>query len=150
MHQVEDQAFLPAQLDADILVSDRIGAAATPCVTSGIGREALLVRGAPRLPIGCQVELSLLGKRHDPLSIRCVVSGQNGPDQMLTYEGLTFEERARLEELMRPNWDGSDLFDGLMTMAGLYGATSLKDWLCMTTLLERIQPRVAHRRSTFA
>ncbi|MBK1723107.1 hypothetical protein [Thiocystis violacea] len=150
MQQDDEKSYLPRQLDAAIRLSDHSMVTSAPYVTSGIGRDGLLVRGGPRLPSGCHVELTLMGDRRGALTIQCVAAGQIGADQVLNYEHLGFDERVSLEELIRPQWDGVDLFDGLMTMASLYGATSLKDWLCMTTLLERIQPRVAHRPSSLA
>lgn len=146
----DEKSYLPRQIDAAIRLPDSVAATATPCVTSGIGRESLLVRGGPALPSGCLVELTLMGDRGERLTVRCVVAGRSGSDRRLRYEGLTFDERVRLEELTRPHWDGVDLFDGLTTLACLYGATSLKDWLCMTSLLERLQHRLVNRASTLA
>ncbi|NEX21593.1 hypothetical protein G3480_14950 [Thiorhodococcus mannitoliphagus] len=145
MQEDDESSYLPRQLDAVIRLSDSDVAIPAPYVTSAIGRDALLVRGGPRLPIGCRVELRLLNDQREALTIQCVTLGQSGPDQRLKYENLAFDERVRLEDLMRPYWDGIDVLDGLATMAGLYGATSLKDWLCMTSLLERMQPHALHR-----
>ena len=148
MNMDDEKSYILRQLDAAIRVSDQQAAAI--CVTSAIGREGVLVRGGPMLPLGCEVELTLYGDRRETLSVRCVVQGLSGRDLELRYHGLGFEQRAHLEELIRPQWDGVDLFDGLMTMACLYGATSLKDWLCMTSLLERLQPHLVNRQSSLA
>lgn len=146
MH-ADDDTYFPRQLDAAIRLHDHDTMTDAPCVAVGVGRDGLLVRGGPSLPLGRNVQVTLMGDHRARLTIGCVSAGAKSGDQLLRFEGLSFDERASLEELIRPHWDGVDLFDGLMTMACLYGPSTLKDWLCMTSLLERLQPRVVRRPS---
>lgn len=146
MEEGDEKSYVPRQLATEIRLADQ-GSAAT-CVTSGIGRDSLLIRGAPTLPLGYAVTLTLNAHGKPPLSFDCIAEGVVGKDQKLRYQRLGFEQRAHLEELMRPHWDGVNLLDGIVALAYLYGATTLKDWLSMTSLLERIRPRLLNRTSS--
>ncbi len=148
MQADDEKSYIPRQIEAAIRLSDQRMAAT--CVTSAIGRDGLLVKGGPMLPAGSEVELTLFSDHRETLSIRCIVDGHQGGEQRLRYHQINFDQRVRLEDLTRPHWDGADLLDGLMTMACLYGATTLKDWLCMTSLLQQLQPRLLNRQSSVA
>lgn len=146
MKEDDEKSYVPRQVAVAIRLADKRPAAT--CVTSGIGQDGLLIRGGPGLPVGCTVALTLDAHGEDPLSFDCIAEGIVGRDQKLRYHRLGFDQRIRLENLIRPHWDGVDLFDGMVTLACLYGANTLKDWLSMTSLLERIRPRLINRTSS--
>ncbi len=146
MQKDDETSYVPRQLKVAIRLAGQ--QAITTCTTSAIAQDALLISGCPYFPAGCELALTLELKSGETVSFDCMSEGLVGQDQRLRYHRLGFEQRVRLEELIRPHWDGIDLLEGLMTLSGLYGATTLKECLYITGLLERIQPRLLHLPSS--
>jgi len=119
--------------------------------TLEVGRDGVFVEGGPNdLRCGQMVELVFADKAGESICVNCVVEPYGWSKQHLRYCELQPERRERLEQIVWPSWDGSNLLDGLILMAGRYGAASLSDWLRLTSLLTTIQPRMACRQKAVA
>ncbi len=120
------------------------------CYTREIGMDGLSIEGAPSLRCGQGVQLVFDDQHGRSVSVDCVVEPYAGSGLRLRYCNLQQERRERLEEIVWPSWDGANLLEGLVLMAGRFGAATLQDWLRLTSLLNRVQPRMASRRRSCA
>ncbi|AGA89611.1 hypothetical protein Thimo_0772 [Thioflavicoccus mobilis 8321] len=139
-----ERAHVARRLPVDLRVPDLNTSAA--CCTYEIGTESLFVDGGPALKSGQAVELTFedgVGRR---VAVDCVVECYTGSRLFLRYCNLHEELRARLEQIIWPSWDGSNLLDGLVLTAGRFGAATLQDWLRLTNVLASIQPHLVNRK----
>jgi hypothetical protein len=140
--------------NAETLVSRRLdvsvrrmgGGEAMQCRTYEVGLNGLFLDSAASLSKGQEVEVTFAAASDEPLSLSCRVEATLGTNAFLQFGTLTSHQRQRLEQVIWPPWDGSDLLDGLILMSDRYGATSLPEWLRLTGLLSVWQPRVASRQ----
>ncbi len=140
--QADNEAtYLPRRLKVGLRAPE-LGIAAD-CHTYEVGADGLFVEGAPILRRGGKVELTFTDSNGDSLTVDCVVDAHAGSNLFLRYRDLDQVRRQRLEQIIWPPWDGADLLDGLMLMAGRYNARTLRDLMCLTTLLEVIRPRLS-------
>jgi len=114
--------------------------------TLEVGMDGVFLDATPNLRCGQVVELSFDDAAGVPVCVDCVVEPYGWNKHHLRYCELHQDRRDRLERIVWPAWDGANLLDGLVLMAGRYGASSLSDWMRLTSLLTSIQPRMAHRR----
>jgi len=128
---------------------DDQGTMATYC-THKIGPDSLFIDGAPSLRRGQGIELIFESASGLRVAIDGIVEGHTGSKLFVSYRTLETQARERLEQIIWPSWDGANLLDGLILLAGRYGDATLKDWLRLTNLLGTIQPRLVHRRHAYA
>lgn len=115
--------------------------------TLEVGPDGVFLEGGPNdLRCGQIVEIVFADKAGENICVNCVVEPYGWSKQHLRYCELQAERRERLEQIVWPAWDGSNLLDGLLLMAGRFGAASLSDWLRLTSLLTTMQPRMACRQ----
>lgn len=114
--------------------------------TCEIYPEGIYVEGISALPANTEVEIVLTGPVGEPLRLRCLAERSTDDDKRhLRFLELSGEQRTRLENILWPPWDGADLLDGLIIVAGRFGATSLEECLHLTNIVSNCRAKVRHR-----
>ncbi len=110
------------------------------CCAYHLEMDRVFVEDLPPLAKGVEVEVRFPGDRNDPLCLNCTVEETVGDLAFLRFPELNGDERAKLEALLCPNWDGTDLLEGLLILSRRLPATSLEEWLRLTSIIVKCRP----------
>jgi hypothetical protein len=91
------------------------------------------------------VELAFTRKDGEQVSVEAVVEPHETDRLCVRYRELDPHRRERLLQTLWPDWDGHDLLDGLILMAGRFGVQTLADLIRLTSLLCAIQNKRCKR-----
>lgn len=110
------------------------------CCAYHVGMDRVFLEDVPPLAKGAEVEVRFPGDPTDPLRLTCMVEETLGDLAFLRFPDLQGDDRAKLEALLCPNWDGADLLEGLLILSRRLPAASLEDWLRLTSILVNCRP----------
>jgi len=110
------------------------------CSAYHVEVDRVFVEDLPSLTEGVEVEVRFPGDRNDPLWLNCTVQETVGDLAFLRFPELNGNEMAKLEALLCPNWDGTDLLEGLLILSRRLPATSLEDWMRLTSIIVKCRP----------
>lgn len=118
--------------------------------TGDISTGGLYVKGASWGRTGMDIEIvidpdGVGGSSAKPITGEIVRQGANGFAVRFKYLGA--EHIRQLEELIWPEWNGENLFDGMMILIMREQVTDLASWMRLTSILCRYYKRLCSSRS---
>lgn len=145
MSPANDREFVSRSLSIDVMAPQMMSDKRS--YRCEIGPGGFYLEEASALPTELELDVVFTCPDGEPLRLSCVVEQQPGESRKyLRFMGLNEDEQERLECVIWPPWDGEDLFDGIMILAGVYGAESLKDCLRLTGILSSHPQGIRSRR----
>lgn len=107
-------------------------------VTGDISTGGLFVKGGSWGRTGMELQIvidpdGIGGERSAPMTGEVVRQGPSGFAVQFKYLGEA--HLRRLEELIWPDWDGSNLFEGMMILVMREQVTDLASWMHLTSIL---------------
>jgi hypothetical protein len=117
--------------------------------TSDISPCGLFVSGSPCGHAGREFDVTLECPENEPLCFRAQVARTSSHGFGMRLTDISPGHRERLERLVEPDWDGEDIFEGLLIFASREHVVDLAGWLRLTSLVCREYRRCAqlHSRS---
>ena len=104
--------------------------------TRNIGIGGLFIAAAPDMHCGEELEITLhLPRQARVVSLRCQVARTARNGFAARFAGLDGSQRRLLQALVNPEWDGKDVFEGLLLATAWQPASDLPGMLRLASVV---------------
>lgn len=105
-------------------------------ITSDISPGGLFVNGSPCGRAGSEFDVCMdCAELEDPLCLSALIAHIVPSGFGMQFTKISSSQLLLLENVIQPNWDGKDAFEGLMIFAAREQTVGLADWLRLTSLV---------------
>jgi hypothetical protein len=119
------------------------------CYTHNVCNDGMFVVGVLCLRPGDTVNVALGDRDKGALELDCIVNRVTLDGVGVKFTGNSAQKMAMLRELLTPEWDGRNLWDGMIKLAPWCESTDFSDWMRLTSLLSHWQHSCVAEKQAF-
>lgn len=119
------------------------------CYTQNICNNGMFVVGVLCLRPGDTVNVALGDREKGALELDCIVNRVALDGVGVNFIGNSAKKMKLLRELLTPDWDGQNLWDGMIKLAPWCDSSDFSDWMRLTSLLSHWQHNCVSEKRAF-